>query len=395
MRNDHRLFGISRLVSIVALTAFIAIVSIGQTSEQLEPVGLPHFRLGLKVVVPGNPPPFSRPQLPGDSLIRRNMLLITDAQAASDFTAVDLSSREEGDAIRLSLSVIYNDLSNPEWSKDKHEKAVGSYLIHPGELLSTVSLKEFGIAPFEVSVVRVEPRKLKPGEDFPIRNNTSSLEVVFLDTLLDMGSLMVKNASDKKMVNLKISAGHALITGNVIAAGAFHRMLVGNVEEIVAKGITIDAVVFDDLTTEGDPRLGLEMQAKEKGVRIQMPRVLAMVNQALQAGDDAIEARFVKLEADLWVIPEAITKNDALELLKSDFPALDDNLIAELYEQLKGGLYDARNDALSTLGELKRRLGERRPAESEEILQQRAQRIREEMTGLREQLERIGEGKRR
>jgi len=44
-------------------------------------------------------------------------------------------------------------------------------------------------------------------------------------------------------------------------------------------------------------------------------------------------------------------KPEALAFLKTKFPSQDDKAVMELYEDFKGGLYDARNIALSSLGD--------------------------------------------
>lgn len=96
--------------------------------------------------------------------------------------------------------------------------------------------------------------------------------------------------------------------------------------------------------------------AHGEGLRLQAPRVLAMVQQALEAPDEDLQRAVLKLESELWTLPEAIDKASALELLKSRFSDFDEAEISSAYEILKAGLYDARNQALIRLGEPKRRI---------------------------------------
>ena len=86
-------------------------------------------------------------------------------------------------------------------------------------------------------------------------------------------------------------------------------------------------------------------------MRIQSPSVLRMIEQTLTVDDSDLRAAFNKLEAELWVIPEAMYKEPALQFLKGKFPDQDEKTLSALYEVFKGGLYDARNIALSSLGE--------------------------------------------
>ena len=71
-----------------------------------------------------------------------------------------------------------------------------------------------------------------------------------------------------------------------------------------------------------------------------------------------IKEAFGKLEGQLWGIAEAINKQSAVELLRSRYPSFDDKTISRLYEELKGGMYEARNRVLSPIGDIKRRIQE-------------------------------------
>src|SRR6185503_6865282 len=73
--------------------------------------------------------------------------------------------------------------------------------------------------------------------------------------------------------------------------------------------------------------------------------------QTLTVDDSDLRTAFVKLEAELWLIPEALDKPSSIQFLKTKFPAEDEKSLSALYEVFKGGLYDARNIALSSLGE--------------------------------------------
>ena len=84
----------------------------------------------------------------GASLVLRKSLSITDPNAANGFTAIDVNAMPEGNAIRVTLSVIYNDVNVQEWWRNKDEKPGGSYLIREGEASVASELTKFGIEPF-------------------------------------------------------------------------------------------------------------------------------------------------------------------------------------------------------------------------------------------------------
>jgi hypothetical protein len=294
----------------------------------------------------------------GNQLIRRSQFKIIDEAAAGDFTAIDMVCREEGGAMRVNLSVVYNDLNNQEWWKDKKEKPAGSYLIHEGETIPTMELERFGIEPFEISVVDARPVAIRPSERPFITNRTQSLRVVGLERVMDTYRLTLKNVGEKTITQFNVLHRGAGYSTGGIRPGALHEVHLSG-PRLEEEGINIRGVVFEDGSFEGDAQEeALIFLAGRQGQRIQAPSVLARVRETMEAGDAELPAAVERLEAGLWTIPEAIDKASALKLLKSEYPSLDDKWIGQLYELLKGGLYYARNRALMPLGELKRRLAE-------------------------------------
>lgn len=349
------------------------------------------------------------------SLIKRQELTINDPNLAADFTAVDVWADGEDNAIRVRLSVIYNDLSNQEWWKDKKEKVAGSLLIREGESARLTALAQFGIEPFEMRAITTKPVVSQPGEVPRIVNNTKSLEVVRLEKSLDRYQMWLKNNSSKNVVAYTISTGNESLStsgvgyGNIrpaIAAGATSDEINLHVVKVIAAGaasderhlygakveedrITIPIVVFEDGSFEGDIKLAVRFLVNGEGIRIQAPHVLRMVEQTLQVEDAELQTAFDKLEAQLWVIPEAIDKQSAVELLKSKYPSFDDETISGLYEQLKGGLYQARNMALSPIGDIKRRIQEDEQRQESKPAATRASLLRATLTQIKNDFERI------
>ena len=332
------------------------LIQSGSAQQHSEP------RLGLEIILPDSPFPYPKRILPEQGysmgLIERQFLKITNPEAAGDLTAVDVWAKAEGDGVRVRLSIIYNDLKNQEWWKEKKEKELGSYLIPEGESFRPAALAQYGIEPFEMKAVNARPVSLDPGGELPVVNKTRSLEVVRVEKSLDRYKLSLKNMSDRNVTMISFTGGSIsflLSRGKSgLAPGATYeleRHLGPNVEK---DGITIFTVVFDDFTFEGDPKVAWDFLAEREGIRLQLPHVLRLIEQALEVSDADLPAAFEKLEAQLWAIPEAIDKPSALGLLKTKFPSLDERSIGRLYERLKGGLYEARNFALSPIGQMKR-----------------------------------------
>ena len=207
---------------------------------------------------------------------------------------------------------------------------------------------------------------IQPGTGPRIINNTKSLEVIRLEKSLDGYHLWIKNKSNKSVVAYSILVSNDKIISGIrfrtilsgFAAGATSDEITIFDSNVEQDGITIPAVVFDDGSFEGDAKLAAQFLVSQEGIGIQAPHVLRMIEQTLEVDDAELQAAFFKLEAQLWLIPEAIDKQSAIELIKSKYPSFDDQTISRLYEDLKGGLYEARNRALTPLGDLKRHIQE-------------------------------------
>lgn len=325
--------------------------------------------LALEVILPNDSQPPVRLVVSrggrGMTLIHRQRLAINDLDAAKDFTAVDIWADGQDDAIKVRLSIIYNDLSNPEWWKDKKEKILGWFAVQEGESVRPAELAQYGIAPFELKAISARPIIFQPGEGLSIINNTKSLEVVRLEKSLDQYQLWLKNNSSKNVVAYYLCIGDSRFMvhgqgyanrGFVIAAGNTIRQ--GNLsgQNIESTKIAIRVVVFDDGSFEGDTELAARFLAKSQGIRIQAPYVLSLVEQALEVEDGELQTAFDKLEAKLGVIHEAIDKQTALELLKTKYPSFDERTLSLLYEDLKAGLYEAKNMGLMPIGNAKRQI---------------------------------------
>jgi hypothetical protein len=345
------------------LVITLGALTISMTSRGYAQTRVQSSDLGLEISLPGDSKPLTRLATAGATLISRNRLKVNDPNEAGEFTAIDVHAERDADGMRVRLSVIYNDLSDQEWWKDKKEKLVGSYLIRSGETVRASGLEQFGIEPLEMKTIDATPIVLKPGEGPPIIN-APSLEVERIEKHLDSYRIWLKNKSDKNIVSYTVSNGNrgssrygGAVRGRaniLIAAGGTSQQIYLHATEVESGDIKITDVIFEDGSIEGNPRVAAQFSAAAEGVRIQAPSVLRMIEQTLKRDDPDLRDAFDKLEADLWVIPEAIDKPSALEFLRTKFPAYDEKTRSDLYEDLKGGLYEARNIALANIGDTRR-----------------------------------------
>jgi hypothetical protein len=358
---------------------------------QRMPPDPPPAELGLEITLPNSRKPLLLMEWGrGATVIHRQMLTIGDPRAAGELTGVDLHARQGPDGINVDLWVVYNDLSNQEWWKDKKEKVVGQYLVRENAPVSPPELAGFGIVPFELNVVRFKNRVFKAGEGPQVTNMTTSLQVAKLERIGAHYQMELKNTSGKRVIWYAVKTGG---TGVGSQPALFRRT--GNVSEddqltvrylsaeaVERDGIKISSVVFEDGSFEGEQMEAAAVLARQKGFKIQSPSVLERIRAALTASDEEIVTRSLELEAGLWTIPEAIGKPAALELLKEKFPYYDEKIIASLYESLKEGLYHARNHALTNLGQLKQEIETGNGTASRAQPESQVQRVRAVLTGL-------------
>jgi hypothetical protein len=208
----------------------------------------------------------------------------------------------------------------------------------------------------------------------------------------------LKNISNRNVVAYTIATGRTGESvsnggrgGPVLAIGATTREVRLDGPSVEREGITISNIIFDDGTFEGDTGAVAQFLARTEGFKIQAPSVLLKIDQTLAVDDSALTAAFDKTEAELWVIPEAMDKQSALEFLKTRFPSQDDKILSGLYEELKGGLYDARNIALSEMGINRRVIREHQQQNGDDV--SAAKSLRATLERVKQTLERIVSGK--
>jgi hypothetical protein len=299
----------------------------------------------------------------------RDSLSIVNREAAKDFTAVNIEVSVEKEALKVRLSIIYNDLSDREWWKNKKEKEVGNFTIPVGNSLSPSELLQFGIEPFEIRAVSNQPVVLKPEEYPRILNLTNSIEVVEVGKSIEGYRFLFKNNSNKNVVAFEIGSRNSGISSDSSRTSSKDSLIPsGEIYEkgysfagadIEQAGLTIKMVLFSDGTFEGDAKSATSYLARWEGEAVQAAKLLPEIVQALNVADEELLEVFVKLEAQLWKMQEAMDKPSALEFLKIKYPSFDEEMISMLYEEFKSGFYSARNSALRPMGQSKQQLQER------------------------------------
>ncbi len=236
-------------------------------------------------------------------------------EGAAPLTNIRIRSIMEGVAVKIKISVIFDDsypADAPGPKYGRSEKQVASYLVREGESVSINELKDFGVVPLVLKVVRATPRiEESIIQSQPIlSNNLKSVAVISFEkegTSSNFYQLTLRNLTAKNIIGLKLlsksgdqnggerftqgSRNHPLMTPGGIfqthegggGSGRGGRM---TAQGFVAdppqqETLVIETVIFDDGTYEGNAQDAAKMEAWRRGIQIQAERVLAIIQNTL------------------------------------------------------------------------------------------------------------------
>jgi hypothetical protein len=359
----------TRVVLIGLLVAcFLQVTVQAQGEKQTDPP--PPTRLALEVIYwKGNRPAYN--PVP-NNVWYGHFRRIEGWKAEGDVLpvqAVNIASRVEGTAVRVVVSV---HLGKKLFEK---QDEVGSYLLQENERLTVYDMTAFGLEPFEVSVIRVEPKSASvPG----VTSNARSVEVrnvEAIDSTFPMFKLTLRNTSGKNISalfvemfadgRLRTSAmPHSLEGAPLIVAGEtyeYKRQLNNDArqsgggftpETAPHQTLVIKTAVFDDGTYEGDAKSAAQYRAVALGDRTQLAQLLARYNKALQSTESDVE---LVLESLLEQVNTLGTEADSLAVdkLLSDFSGVVDR--AFLKTVIEVSMFELKKGVLKAIGEFKQK----------------------------------------
>ena len=231
--------------------------------------------------------------------------------------AVRLISRVEGDAVRVTVSTLSGRKAL------ENEQPVGTYLIRETEKISIDDLKRFGIVPFQIKLVRVNPTIppvppviLKGVESVVVINSMAK------ETTLPSYRIILRNQSNKNIVGLGVdvvAGGRVQLTSKprgidgqpLIAAGKEYWLTVAapNRAQSTLGGyvptspsdqqIQIKASVFDDGTYEGDAEMAAAVRGYQAGEKMVLPRLIPLLEGALNFSNASLTEALKKLESQV------------------------------------------------------------------------------------------------
>ena len=293
------------------LRCLIVVVALAPAAMSQQ-VSSPSAQLVLEVhFYPGEPPAYQRiTKSPMQGAWYSRFHQIKSA-GTNDLpvNAVDIKPVFTESGIRVSVSVLFGELH-------EKQKSVGVYTLHEGEKIKIQELAQFGVDPFIVSAVNFSPTQLDLPEFFSKANSIDYIGIQPTVSLMPAYRIAVRNLSNKNVRALMV---HVLKGGEpqltflpqgkegaplIVIANAFEfDARVATRATVTPTGITqvtlpgqvieVSTAIFEDGSFEGDAEPALIYAATLRGERIQLARVIDLLEKT---ADDSRSDPATKIE---------------------------------------------------------------------------------------------------
>ena len=271
--------------------------------------------------------------------------------------AVQVQSRLEGELVKIWVAV----LSGRETFE--REEPVITYELREGDKIEVAELTRFGVEPIEIKVVRVQPHVAFLPRVINKTNSIIVTDIAPKTSTLPAYKLSLQNLSNKSVAALAVEvvAGGKMALSMmpqgaegqplIAAEGRYELSVSGSYQTRPAVGdnppdlprdhdCVIRAAVFNDGSYEGDPEPASQFRAFVKGRKIQIRRVVALLQEALNSRD-ATAATLQRLRAGLVAIKIDVDGSEAEELI-NEFPNLSVSAKAALTSAIQASLGDIK-----------------------------------------------------
>jgi hypothetical protein len=255
--------------------------------------------------------------------------------------AVRVTSRVEGDAVRVTVSRLSGSKAL------ENEQRVGTYLIRETEKISIDDLKLFGIEPFQIKLVRVNPNV--PAVPPVVLKGVASVLIINSmpkETTLPSYRIILRNQSNKNIVALGVdvvAGGRVQLTSKprgidgqpLIPAGKEYWLTVAapNRAQPTLGGyvptspsdqeIQIKACVFNDGTYEGDPETAAAVRGSLAGEKMVLPKLIPLLESALNSPNADLTEGLRNLQAQVSPVGSDADPQ-IVRTLTSEFPEASD-----------------------------------------------------------------------
>ena len=263
----------------------------------------------------------------------------------------------DGETVKVTISVLrgakFLDL----------EDIVGTYTVRENEGLAVDALRDFGVEPFKLKLIRVTPQT---PEVPTVLNQTKSLEVVGIELIsgtFPRYKLTLHNLSEKNISAIRINimrGGKLSLSGMpqgdhgepLVKAGGLkelNEMLVTDAEVTAAgyspasprgQQVVITTLVFEDGSYEGDSAPAATHRGFVIGNKTELKRIVALLEDALASSlsIENVRTQLSKLSYDF--------DQSDVSVLANEFPGIERD---KLQTPIEAAIHLLRKDVLDHL----------------------------------------------
>lgn len=294
----------------------------------------------------------------------------------------------DGDAVKVVVSVLRGERFLDS------EDMVGTYSVRENESLVVDALKDFGVEPFKMKLIRVAPQT---AELPSILNIAKSVEVVGIEPIVSTFpryKVTLHNLSEKEISAIRIDVfreGKLSLSGllqgeegeALVKAGGFYEQnqMLATQAELTPAGFTpmspsaqkivIASVIFKDGSFEGDGAPAATYFGFVIGNRTELKRIVPLLDNALSAAS-SIEA----VQKQLGELSYDFDESDVAELAR-EFPQIDRK---KLESPVEVAIHSMRKNVVDHLERF--RSGSGSPGDFQQYLQGMKARYSEWLTRL-------------
>lgn len=260
----------------------------------------------------------------------------TENDPTNSVTSILLTAAPKGDDWELRVSVVFGGLYN------QGKKRIATRRVQLGETIQIEELAQVGLRPFALSVVPLQHGDAVQPE---LINDLQTIKVAGFEVsaIPTPHILTVKNLSDKDIQKLQINIlfgadlrAERLPTGDwnqpLIKAHGTRKILIpsnlgtaGAPDPCAAQLLSLRfaSVIFADGSYEGEPFWAASQQATVVGNRVQLGKVLSLIDEALTTPEPDPAQILQRLKASAMTLDESVPA-EGLHGLNVAFPTLAD-----------------------------------------------------------------------
>jgi hypothetical protein len=279
--------------------------------------------------------------------------------------AIRIVPQVEGDGVIVKVWTMYGE------RYFNKEQPVGTYHLSLDETVRIEELKQFGVKPFELRLIKVLPSTQNLPTFATNAPSISSLTIQPNDSTIASVTVKMRNVSYKDVIaiGVKIVSGDKLRLTSVprgnegrslIEAGGTYDLF-ARISQIAQKDprgfmpvsapdqrIIVTSALFRDGTFEGDAEMASRAAGYNLGEKIMLEQLLPIFDQALAADESNTVQVLEQLRSRVESLTSDVDKKDAANLA-SKFPGLSTEVAKGLKDIIDIGSSGLKSDLLKSL----------------------------------------------